>query len=43
MIEETSVTLQSISSSKYVAFFANEVRAWERNMSTVSDVLEAWV
>lgn len=43
MIEETSVSLQSMSSSKYVAFFANEVRTWEKNMSTVSDVLEAWI
>ncbi|CAL6054637.1 Dynein_heavy chain [Hexamita inflata] len=43
MVEESSVALQAMSSSKYVAYFANEVRAWEKNMSTVSDVLEAWI
>lgn len=32
-----------MSSNKYVAYFANEVRTWEKNMSTVSDVLEAWI
>lgn len=31
-----------MSSSKYVAHFANDVRTQEKYMSLISDVLEAW-
>lgn len=32
-----------MSASKYVAHFSNDVRLWEKRLSIISDVLEAWI
>ncbi|TNJ29738.1 IAD-1alpha dynein heavy chain [Giardia muris] len=43
MIEDNTMNLQSMSASKYVGHFASEVRVWEKRLSVISDVLEAWL
>lgn len=43
IIEDNSLNLQSMSASKYVAHFSNDVRLWEKRLSIISDVLEAWI
>ena len=43
IIEDNALNLQSMSASKYVAHFSNDVRLWEKRLSIISDVLEAWI
>ena len=43
IIEDNSMSLQSMSSSKYVIYFTSEVRLWEKRLGVISDVLESWM
>eukprot|EP00702_Spironucleus_salmonicida_P008256 EST49547.1 Dynein heavy chain [Spironucleus salmonicida] len=43
IIEDNSMSLQSMSSSKYVAVFTSDVRLWEKRLGIISDVLESWL
>lgn len=42
-LDDHSLTLQSMSSSKYVAAFATQVQEWERSLSYVGEVLAVWM
>ncbi|VDM32164.1 unnamed protein product [Hydatigera taeniaeformis] len=43
VLEDNMLSLQSISGSRNAAPFINTVRQWEKDLSTVSDILEKWV
>jgi dynein heavy chain len=42
-LEDSSLTLQSMSASKHAAPFRDTVQSWEYNLAHISDVLEAWI
>ena len=42
-LEDSSLTLQSMSASKHAAAFRDTVQSWEYKLAHVSDVLEAWI
>eukprot|EP01135_Chromosphaera_perkinsii_P008680 Nk52_evm13s1444 gene=Nk52_evmTU13s1444 len=42
-LEENQVTLQGLITSKFVAFFLEEVTKWQKTLSTVDSVLSAWM
>ncbi|NXF09729.1 DYH9 protein, partial [Smithornis capensis] len=41
-LEDNQVQLQNLMSSKYIAFFLEEVSAWQRKLSTSDSVLSLW-
>ncbi|XP_027763088.1 dynein heavy chain 9, axonemal-like [Empidonax traillii] len=41
-LEDNQVQLQNLMSSKYIAFFLEEVSAWQRQLSTTDAVLSLW-
>ncbi|NXF83974.1 DYH9 protein, partial [Sclerurus mexicanus] len=41
-LEDNQVQLQNLLSSKYIAFFLEEVSAWQRKLSTTDSVLSLW-
>ncbi|NWI85455.1 DYH9 protein, partial [Pitta sordida] len=41
-LEDNQVQLQNLMSSKYIAFFLEEVSAWQRKLSTADSVLALW-
>uniref|UniRef100_A0A8C5TKR5 Dynein axonemal heavy chain 17 n=1 Tax=Malurus cyaneus samueli TaxID=2593467 RepID=A0A8C5TKR5_9PASS len=41
-LEDNQVQLQNLMSSKYIAFFLEEVSAWQRKLSTADSVLSLW-
>ncbi|NWT02283.1 DYH9 protein, partial [Mionectes macconnelli] len=41
-LEDNQVQLQNLMSSKYIAFFLEEVSAWQRQLSTADSVLSLW-
>ncbi|XP_050175591.1 dynein axonemal heavy chain 9-like [Myiozetetes cayanensis] len=41
-LEDNQVQLQNLMSSKYIAFFLEEVSAWQRQLSTADAVLSLW-
>uniref|UniRef100_H0Z5T6 Dynein axonemal heavy chain 17 n=1 Tax=Taeniopygia guttata TaxID=59729 RepID=H0Z5T6_TAEGU len=41
-LEDNQVQLQNLMSSKYIAFFLEEVSAWQRKLSTTDSVLSLW-
>jgi len=43
MLEDHVLTLQSMSSSKYAVKLLDTIKRWERNLSTVSEVTDAWM
>ncbi|KAL5967709.1 Dynein heavy chain 10 axonemal [Taenia solium] len=43
VLEDNMLSLQSISGSRNAAPFINTVRQWEKDLSTISDILEKWV
>ncbi|CDS38073.1 dynein heavy chain [Echinococcus multilocularis] len=43
VLEDNMLSLQSISGSRNAAPFVNTVRRWEKDLSTISDILEKWV
>ena len=42
-LEDSSLTLQSISASKHAVPFRDTVQSLEYSLSHISDVLEAWI
>jgi len=42
-LEDHVLTLQSMGSSKYAAKLLDIIKRWERNLSTVSEVFDAWM
>jgi len=42
-LEDSSLTLQSMSASKHAASFKNIVQSWEYDLSHISDVIDAWI
>eukprot|EP00767_Chilomastix_cuspidata_P004259 gnl/Chilomastix_cuspidata/4391.p1 GENE.gnl/Chilomastix_cuspidata/4391~~gnl/Chilomastix_cuspidata/4391.p1 ORF type:complete len:5137 (+),score=567.95 gnl/Chilomastix_cuspidata/4391:1094-15412(+) len=42
-LEDNTMGLQSMSSSRFVRPFAESVREWEKKLSLVADVCEAWL
>ncbi|KAL5105240.1 Dynein heavy chain 10 axonemal [Taenia crassiceps] len=43
VLEDNMLSLQSISGSRNATPFINTVRQWEKDLSTISDILEKWV
>ncbi|NXO76324.1 DYH9 protein, partial [Sitta europaea] len=41
-LEDNQVQLQNLMSSKYIAFFLEEVSAWQRKLSTADAVISLW-
>ncbi|NXJ23235.1 DYH9 protein, partial [Dicrurus megarhynchus] len=41
-LEDNQVQLQNLMSSKYIAFFLEEVSAWQRKLSTADSVIALW-
>lgn len=41
-LEDNQVQLQNLMSSKYIAFFLEEVSAWQRKLSTADSVISLW-
>ncbi|NXB29063.1 DYH9 protein, partial [Eulacestoma nigropectus] len=41
-LEDNQVQLQNLMSSKYIAFFLEEVSAWQRKLSTTDSVISLW-
>ncbi|NWV12184.1 DYH9 protein, partial [Ptilonorhynchus violaceus] len=41
-LEDNQVQLQNLMSSKYIAFFLEEVSAWQRKLSTSDSVISLW-
>ncbi|XP_065549401.1 dynein axonemal heavy chain 9 isoform X2 [Lathamus discolor] len=41
-LEDNQVQLQNLMTSKYIAFFLEEVSAWQRKLSTVDSVISLW-
>ena len=41
-LEENLVAVQNMMTSKYIAFFFNEVSAWQKTLSTVDLVISRW-
>ncbi|NXC27886.1 DYH9 protein, partial [Campylorhamphus procurvoides] len=41
-LEDNQVQLQNLLSSKYIAFFLEEVTAWQRKLSTADSILSLW-
>ncbi|XP_032831905.2 dynein axonemal heavy chain 9 isoform X1 [Petromyzon marinus] len=42
-LEENQVQLQNLMTSKYVAFFLEEVSSWQRRLSTADSVISIWL
>ncbi|GIQ87273.1 dynein heavy chain, partial [Kipferlia bialata] len=42
-LEDNSMNLQSMAASRFVRPFAEDVRLWEKRLSLISDVLDAWM
>ncbi|NWY63744.1 DYH9 protein, partial [Erithacus rubecula] len=42
-LEDNQVQLQNLMSSKYIAFFLEEVSAWQRKLSTADSVISLWL
>ncbi|NXT77896.1 DYH9 protein, partial [Zapornia atra] len=41
-LEDNQVQLQNLMTSKYIAYFLEEVSAWQRKLSTVDSVISLW-
>ncbi|XP_062448100.1 dynein axonemal heavy chain 9 [Rhea pennata] len=41
-LEDNQVQLQNLMTSKYIAFFLEEVSAWQRRLSTADSVISLW-
>uniref|UniRef100_A0A8B9MIW9 Dynein axonemal heavy chain 17 n=1 Tax=Accipiter nisus TaxID=211598 RepID=A0A8B9MIW9_9AVES len=41
-LEDNQVQLQNLMTSRYIAFFLEEVSAWQRKLSTVDSVISLW-
>ncbi|NWR75951.1 DYH9 protein, partial [Centropus unirufus] len=41
-LEDNQVQLQNLMSSKYIAFFLEEVSSWQRKLSTADSVISLW-
>ncbi|XP_036372722.1 dynein heavy chain 9, axonemal [Megalops cyprinoides] len=41
-LEDNQVQLQNLMSSKYIAFFLEEVSAWQKKLSTADSVISIW-
>ncbi|NXC72870.1 DYH9 protein, partial [Anhinga anhinga] len=41
-LEDNQVQLQNLMTSKYIAFFLEEVSAWQRKLSTTDSVISLW-
>ncbi|NXH32764.1 DYH9 protein, partial [Myiagra hebetior] len=41
-LEDNQVQLQNLMSSKYIAFFLEEVSAWQRKLSTTDSIISLW-
>ncbi|KAG7491786.1 hypothetical protein MATL_G00007500 [Megalops atlanticus] len=41
-LEDNQVQLQNLMSSKYIAFFLEEVSAWQKKLSTADSVISMW-
>ncbi|NXG21537.1 DYH9 protein, partial [Grallaria varia] len=41
-LEDNQVQLQNLMSSRYIAFFLEEVSAWQRKLSTADSVMSLW-
>uniref|UniRef100_A0A672V7V5 Dynein axonemal heavy chain 17 n=1 Tax=Strigops habroptila TaxID=2489341 RepID=A0A672V7V5_STRHB len=41
-LEDNQVQLQNLMTSKYIAFFLEEVSAWQRKLSTADSVISLW-
>lgn len=42
-LEDNSMNLGSMSASRFVAPFVNDVRKWEKSLSLISEVIEVWL
>ena len=42
-LEDDMLQLQTMASSRFVSFFTARVQQWSRNLTTVSEVIDAWV
>jgi len=42
ILEENQVQLQNVLTSKYIAFFLEQVSGWQRKLSTADAVIEIW-
>ncbi|KGL87447.1 Dynein heavy chain 9, axonemal, partial [Charadrius vociferus] len=42
ILEDNQVQLQNLMTSKYIAFFLEEVSAWQRKLSTADSVISLW-
>jgi len=43
MLDDHVLTLQSMSSSKYAVKLLDSIKRWERSLSTISEVTDAWL
>lgn len=43
ILEDNILNLQNIASSKYVRAFAGRVKKWEKDLNTISDVIDVWL
>jgi dynein heavy chain len=42
-LEDNILNLQNIASSKYARAFAGRVKTWEKDLNTISDVIDVWL
>ncbi|CAH8854159.1 unnamed protein product [Trichobilharzia szidati] len=43
ILEDNSMNLQSMASSKFVGPFLSTVQLWEKNLSVISEIIEVWL
>lgn len=43
ILEDNSMNLQSMASSKFIGPFLSTVQLWEKNLSIISEIIEVWL
>ena len=43
LLEDNILILQSLSASKYIRSIKTRVTGWEKDLNTISDVIDAWL
>nr|CAH8856482.1 unnamed protein product [Trichobilharzia regenti] len=43
ILEDNSMNLQSMASSKFIGPFLSTVQLWEKNLSVISEIIEVWL
>ena len=43
LLDDNSMSLQSMSASRFVAPFIDQVQLWEKRLSSVAEVIDVWI